>query len=157
MPKILTVGTEIFNFPIEGENSGYAEEVTDWAVAVSDALSTVQAPNDLLTQSATLLNNQTTFADISGFIFNSAEVISINAEFIIIRTTASPLNNLVESGFIQGNFNGSSWSYSVGPCVGNAGIEFDITSAGQLKYKSTDVIGTSYSGTITFKGKVFNS
>lgn len=156
MPKTLTVGTEDFEFPLEGENAGYGESVSDWAEAVSDALETVQAPNDVLVTTASILNNQTSFADIAGFIFDSSEVISINAEFIVIRTTVSPANNLVESGFIQGNFDGSNWIYGV-ISQGNAGITFNITSAGQLQYQSTNVTGTTYVGSITFRGRVFNS
>lgn len=156
MPKTLTVGTENFDFPLEGENPGYGQSITDWAEAVSDALGTVQAPNDVLVSTASILNNQTSFADISGFIFDSSEVISINAEFIVQRSTVSPSNVLVEDGVIRGNFNGSSWVYSV-VSQGNAGITFNITDAGQLQYRTTDVSGTSYTGTITFRGRVFNS
>lgn len=154
--KVLTVGTEDFEIPNQGDNPDYGESISDWMEAVSDALSTVQQPNDVLVSSASILNNQTTFADISGFIFDSSEVISINAEAIVQRSTVSPANNLVESLVIQGNFNGSSWVYSI-TSQGNAGIEFNITSAGQLQYKSSDITGTSYAGTITFRGKVFNS
>lgn len=156
MPKILTIGTEDFEIPLQGENPDYGESVTDWMEAASDALATVQAPNDVLVSSASILNNQSSFVDISGFIFDSTEVISINAEFIVQRSTVSPSNVLVEDGVIRGNFNGTSWVYSV-VSQGNAGVTFNITDAGQLQYKSTDVTGTSYAGTITFRGRVFNS
>lgn len=154
--KVLTVGTEDFEIPDQGDNPDYGESISDWMSAVSDALGTVQAPNDVLVSTASILNNQTSFADISGFIFDSSEVISINAEFIVQRSTVSPANVLVEDGVIRGNFNGSSWIYSV-VSQGNAGVDFNITDAGQLQYKSTDITGTSYSGTITFRGRVFNS
>lgn len=156
MPKVLIVGTEEFEFPVQGENPSYAEQITDWAEAVTNALGTVQQPNDILTTTASVLNNQPSFTNIPAFIFDSSEVISINAEFIITRTTTAPVNNLVESGFIQGNFNGSEWTFTV-ESINNAGIEFNITPSGQLQYKSTDLAGSSYAGTILFRGKVFNS
>ncbi len=157
MSKVLIIGTESFDFPVEGDGPGYGESVTSWAEAVTSALSTVQAPNDVITQSAAIINGQATFANIPGFIFNSSQVISINAEFIVKRTTVTPLNNLVESGFIQGNYNGSEWVFSVHSTGGNAGVDFDITPAGQLRYTSTSITGSAYSGTISFRGKVFNS
>lgn len=154
--KVLTIGTESFEIPEQGDNPDYGESVTDFLEAAADALSTVQAPNDILNQSASILNNQATFVDISGFIFDSSQVISINAEAIIQRSTVSPANVLVEDIVIRGNFNGSSWVYSV-ISQSNAGVTFNITDAGQLQYKSSDVSGTNYSGTITFRGRVFNS
>ncbi len=156
MSKKLLIGTQEFEIPEQGDGPDYGESLSDYFEAVSEALSTVQQPNDILTTSASILNNQTTFADISGFIFNSSEVISINSEFIIQRSTVSPASKLVESGFIQGNYNGATWSFSV-ESVGNSGVEFNITSAGQLQYRTSNLTGSSYSGLITFRGKVFNS
>lgn len=155
MPKILTVGTEEFEFPLEGENAGYGEQVTDWAEAVTDALTTVQQPNDILTQSAAINNNQTSAANIPAFSFDTSEVVAINAEYIIKRTTVSPVNNLVESGVIKGNFNGTSWSITI-ESVGDSEVELSITSAGQVQYTSSNISGSSYEGQISFKAKVFN-
>lgn len=157
MSKKLLIGTQEFEIPEQGDNPDYGESLSDFFEAVSEALATVQQPNDILNTTASILNHQTTFADISGFIFNSSEVISINSEFIIQRSTVSPVNKFVESGFIQGNYNGSTWSFSV-ESTGNSGVEFNITNAGQLQYKSSNISpGTSYSGVITFRGRVFNS
>lgn len=156
MARTVTVGNEEFELPVQGDNPDFGETLTDYFVAVADALGTVQAPNDIPSTTASILNNQASFTNISGFIFDSSEVIAINSEFIIVRTTVSPANNLVESGFIQGNFDGTSWNWTV-ESVGNAGIDWNITSAGQLQYKSTDVSGTSYTGTVLFRGRVFNS
>lgn len=155
MPKILTVGTEIFEFPLQGENSDYGEQVTSWAEAVTDALTTVQQPNDILSTQASINNNQTTFANIPGFIFDTTEVIAINAEYIVNRTTTSPATKVTESGHIEGNFDGSNWTIAI-TNIGEAGMEFDITSAGQIQYKSSDISGTGYVGEIVFKAKVVN-
>ena len=156
MPKILVVANQEFEFPLQGDSPDYGESVTDWATAVTGALTTVQQPNDIANSSAIILNNQLTFANINGFTFNTSEVVSINSEFIVKRSTSVPAVNLVESGFIQGNFDGAVWTYTI-ETVGNAGIEFDLNSAGQLRYKSTPLTGTNYIGSITFKAKVFNS
>lgn len=155
MPKILTVGNEEFDFPLENENGNYGESVTDWAEAVSIALETVQQPNDITTTTATILNNISSPTSVTGFSFDTSEVVSINSEFIVTRTTDVPAVNLVESGFIQGNFDGANWSISI-ESVGDAGIDFDITAGGQITYISTNLTGSNYTGTIRFKAKVFN-
>lgn len=155
MPKILVVGTESFEFPEQGENADYGEQVTDWAVAVTDALTTVQQPNDILPTQAIINNNQTSFTNIAGFSFDVSEVLSINAEYIIRRSTTSPSFSITESGTIRGNYNGSSWSIAI-DAEGDAGMEFDITNAGQLQYKTSNIIGSGYVGFIIFKAKVIN-
>jgi hypothetical protein len=116
----------------------------------------VQLPNDIPIQSATILNNQVSLVDISGFNFNTAEVVTINCEYIIKRTTTSPANNLVENGFIKGNFDGAIWTITREQ-IGDAGItELSINGAGQIQYTSSLITGTNYSGQISFKAKVFN-
>lgn len=155
MPKTLTVGVDEFEFPVTGDSPDWGESVTDWATAVSNALTNVQQPNDILTQSASIANNQTSASSIPGFSFDTSEVLAINAEYIIIRRTVSPANNFVESGTLTGNFDGSDWTISRRQ-QGEAGVEFTITSGGQVQYTSSDVSGTSYTGEISFKAKVFN-
>lgn len=155
MPKILTVGNDDFEFPVEGENGNYGEEVTSWATAVSTALGTVQAPNDIPITTAAILNNITVPTPILGFSFDTSEVIAITGEYIVRRTTDVPANNLVENGLIQGNFDGANWKITH-KCTGDAGITFDITMDGQIIYTTTNITGSNYSGEILFKAKVFN-
>lgn len=155
MPKILTIGTQEFDFPLENESGNYGESITDWASAVTDALETVQQRNDIPSSTASILNNRTIATSVTGFLFDTSEVISINSEFIVTRTTTVPAVTLVESGFIQGNFTGTAWNISV-VSQGDAGIDFDITAGGQITYTSSNMTGTNYSGEVRFKAKVFN-
>lgn len=155
MPKILIVGSEEYEFPLQGENSDYGEQITDWATAVTDALTTVQQPNDILRTLAPINNNVSIPTNIPGFSFDTVEVRSINSEYLITRTTDSPAVNLVESGFIEGNYDGNDWFIAV-RSVGNAGVSFNITPSGQVTYTSTNLVGSSYIGSILFRAKVFN-
>lgn len=155
MPKTVIVGTETFEIPLENENPGYGSELTDFFVAVSDALSSVQQPNDLLTTAANIANNVTSATNIPGFSFNTAEVQSINCEYLVKRTTDVPAQVLIESGFIEGNFNGTQWGISI-RSTGDAGILLSITPAGQIQYTSSNLSGSNYAGQITFKARVFN-
>jgi hypothetical protein len=155
MPKTLIIGNEEFEFPLENENGNYGESVTSWAEAVSTALETVQAPNDIPITTAAILNNVSSPTSILGFNFDTSEVIAITGEYIVRRSTEVPANNLVENGTIQGNFDGSNWTITH-RATGDAGITFDITPSGQITYISTNVTGSNYSGEILFKAKVFN-
>lgn len=155
MPKIVTVGTENFEIPVQGENADYGEELTDYFVAVADALTTVQQPNDILPTTAAINNNQTSFTNIPGFSFDTSEVIEIEAVYVVTRSTTSPSTVLSENGKIEGNYNGTTWSISISG-EDDADIEFDITSGGQIQYKTGNMSGSGYTGQIIFKAKVFN-
>jgi hypothetical protein len=156
MPKLLTVGNEEFEFPLEGENPGYGSEITDWAEAVTTALSTVQKPNDIPTRTESILNRKlVTLTSIPGFNFNTSEVISIECKYFIQRSSSTTAL-IAESGFIEGYFDGTDWGISR-RVIGDAGmLEISITTAGQIQYRSSDIGDLSYAGTITFEAKVIN-
>lgn len=157
MPKILTVGTEEFEFPLQGENADYGEQVTDWASAVTDALTTVQQPNDILTTSAAINNNQSTFVNIPGFAFDTSEVIEIEASAIVTRSTSSPAVTVTENFEIRGNYNGTDWTIEINSNAKiDSGVDFEITSSGQVQYTSSNMTGSGYVGSIIFKARVFN-
>jgi hypothetical protein len=155
MPKELTIGNETFEFPLSGENAGWGENVTDWATAVTSALSTVQQPNDITRTTAQILNNRSTDTSVTAFLFDSSEVVSVNGEYVVTRTTTSPAQTFVQSGFIQGNYDGTNWNI-IHKSVGDAGVTLDITSSGQVTYTSTNITGSAYTGVILFRAKVFN-
>lgn len=157
MPKILTVGTEDFDFPIEGDNANYGSSITDWATAVTDGLTTVVQPNDITVTTASINNNVLVATPIPGFLFDTSEVISINAEAIVTRSTTSPAEIRCENVYINGNFNGTDWAVTVQTIAGiDSGVTFDINSSGQVTYISDNMAGTGYVGQIVFKAKVFN-
>ena len=155
MPKTVIVGTESFDLPLTGENPDYSEQLTDFFVAVSDALSTVLKPNDIIQTSANIANNISAFTSIPGFSFDTSEVRAISSRFLISRSTVSPAQVLSEDGFIEGHFDGATWTISVRSNE-DAGVEFTITPAGQIQYKSSNLVGSSYQGEIQFEAKVFN-
>lgn len=152
MPKSLIIGNQTFEFPLVGDNPDYGEEVTSWAEAVSDALSDVQAPNDILLTTSTILNNQAAFVNISAFTFSTASVRRIDCEYLIERSTLTPSQKIVEAGRIEGFYDGTNWSWAV-QSVGDAGIEFNINTSGNVQYKSSDLSGTGYVGQIKFRAK----
>lgn len=162
MPKILTVGNEEFEFPLTGENAGYGSEVTDWAEAVTDALSTVQKPNDIPTTAPISLTQLAinTPTNIPGFVFSTAEVMAIDAKYVFTKSyTESSINKVeTEVGFIEGFFDLTNWGISI-ETTGDAGVLLSITPAGQMQYtltKDFPVGSTNRQLSIAFEAKVIN-
>jgi hypothetical protein len=156
MPKNLTIGNEIFEFPLSGENSGWGSEVTDWAEAVTDAISIVQKPNDILLTTSSISNSATVFTSIPGFSFSTAEVIAVECRYLVTRTTTGPNAVYSEVGYIEGYFDGSDWGYSI-RATGDAKILLQILPSGQVQYKVVSVAGATHVGTIVFEGRVINN
>ena len=138
MSKTIQIGSTIYRVPNEGDNPGWGEDLTEFFCAIGDALENVQGPNDILTTSATLANNQTIFVDIPGLVFNTAQVQRVEVKYLVFRTYDSGLSVKVESGLIEGNFDGTEFFIS-SEHVGDAGVEFEVTNTGQFQYKTTDL------------------
>lgn len=156
MSKQLQIGSDIFNYPEQGENPGWGEEATAWAEAVTDALQDVQGPNDLLLTSATLVNNQATPADISGLLFNVAQVEAVEVDFFITRTFDSGTSVTTERGKILGSYDGTTFSISTETDGGDTGVEITVTNAGQFQYTSSDLTNHT-SSTIRFKASTIDT
>jgi hypothetical protein len=156
MSKILTVGSQEFEFPLEGSNPGWGSEVTDWAEAVSDALATVQKPNDILLTTASISNTATTETNIVGFSFSTAEVKAIECRYLVTRITTSPASNYSEVGYIEGYFDGTNWGYSI-RTTGDAKIYLSILPSGQVQYKVDTLPGATHVGQIKFEARVINN
>ena len=164
MPKLLTVGNEEFEFPLEGENAGYGSEITDWAEAVTVALETVQKPNDIPTTSEISLNPDILLnvpAPIPGFSFSTAEVIAIEAKYLFRREYTIGVTNYIkmEVGFIEGYFDGSNWGIAI-RTTGDAGILVTINPSGQMLYQTTEdfpVGAINKSLSIVYEAKVINN
>lgn len=167
MPKLLTVGNEEFEFPLDGENPGYGSEITDWAEAVTIALGTVQKPNDIPTTSEISLNpdipitDPATTAPIPGFNFSTAEVIAIDSKYLFKRSYTIGVTNysFLEVGFIEGYFDGTNWGISI-RTTGDAGVLITINPSGQMLYQSTlafPVGATNKNLSIIYEAKVINN
>lgn len=154
MPKNLTIAGTEFLYPVSGEDPGlYGEEATGWAKAVTDVLGSVVGPGDILQTNFNLDNNQTaSFANITGFIFDSNQVKGVSCSYRIERTNATVY--LVEKGQLELVFNPqtSLWQLQR-EYVGDGGIDLDITAGGQVQYKiNTQILAPAQtSGFIRFE------
>ncbi len=139
MSKTLTVGNETVIYPTEGGNPGWGEEAADWAEAVSEKLATVSGVNDINDTEFAIVNNQCSAANVgsvgASLSFSKAAVRSFEATYAVDRT--SPCANVrVEAGVMTGVSDGSNWTFQH-EHVGDAGMDFSITSAGQVQYFSS--------------------
>lgn len=152
MPRSLTIGSQTFDIPLQGEAPDYGENLTEFFTAIADSLSDIVGPSDILLTTATIANNQSSPANIPGFAYSTSTVKTIKAEYIIERSTSTPSVVKVENGFIEGNYDGTSWNISI-RTIGNSDTTLSITSGGQIQYISSNMTGAGYSGIIRFRSQ----
>lgn len=145
MSRQLTVGTQIFDYPEEGDQN-WGEDATGWAEAITDIVNTLAGAGSISETTADINDNVTTYADILGAIFDSTDVRSFQFIFAINRSDG--VNFFNERGKIDGIFNGVAWDYSI-ETTGDSGVTFQVTAAGQIQYISSNIGGT-YTGDIKF-------
>lgn len=152
--KTVTVGSKTFEIPIEGANPPWGEDLTAFFEAVADALTTVQGPNDVLITSASLSNNQTSFSNIPGLIFNTGQVQGVEIDYLLIRIYDSGASTVTEYGKILGNYNGTTFTISR-QFSGDAGFQIDVLNTGQFQYKSSN-LANHISTEIRYKAKTID-
>jgi hypothetical protein len=100
---------------------------------------------------ATITNNQTTFADIAGMILPAGKS-GMLVDYQIQRiTTSTGATELIETGCISVSKLSSSCRLTNISSDEDAGLELDVTSSGQVQYKSSDITGVPSVSKITFK------
>lgn len=156
MPKTLIVNNTPYEYPTSGDEPGWGGEATGWAEAVTDVLSDLLGPNDLLETAFNVANNQLVAADVTGLVLNAASVRAAEISYSIYRQTAT--SSVVESGKINVAYNNASpnpnkWEMNQGSVLGDAGVIFTITNSGQVQYTSSNITGASYTGTMKFRLK----
>lgn len=152
MSKELQVGNQTFEYPESGDNPGWGEAATDWAEAVTDNLATISGPNDIPTTTVAIADNQSTAQNIIGLLFSSSAVKSFEVTFVVNRTDGSTA--VSQTGKMFGVYNGSSWDMEV-EGLNDAGMDYEISATGQVKYYSSSIGGT-YVGSIKFSAKTID-
>lgn len=136
MSKDLQIGSNIYEYPSPGEPAGWSEGASDWAEGVTNALATVQGPNDiLLTSSSLIIPNGTPETEgpfnVNGFLFDSATVQGFDAQFLVTRTYTDGTPKEIESGDIIGNGADGEFRISISS-IGDVGISFSILSQSEI-------------------------
>lgn len=154
MSKQLIVNNTPYDYPTAGDEPGWGGQATGWAEGVTEVLSNLLGPNDILETSFNIANNQTTAADVTGLVFNAGSVRSAVVEYAVYRISDVNPSGNAETGEMHVLYdNNVGWSLGIGGVVGNSGLVFSITPAGQIQYTSTDIDPTNYVGLIKFKAR----
>jgi hypothetical protein len=158
MSVTLTVNNIPFEYPVSGDEPGWAEGATGWAEEVTEVLGELLGPNDIIETTFNIQNNISTFTNIASLSFNTGEVRGAAINYTIYRVSDTTTSGKAESGTINIVYDnaaasGSKWTYTVFGVNGNSGVTFDVTDAGQFQYKSTDIGSAGYSGVMTFRAK----
>lgn len=159
MPVTLTVNNIPFEYPVPGDSPGWGQPATDWATQVTIALNDLQGLTDIPQKTFTIQNNVTSFTDVAGLVFNTGLVRAAFVDFSVYRTSTSDPSGNAECGemlLIYDNLAapGSKWGMVIN-FDGDSGLTFNITDAGQVQYKSSD-LGTGHSGNMHFRAKTLN-
>ena len=150
MSITLTINNTPFEYPEEGDQAPWGEAATGWATEVTKTLNSLAGPSDILETSAIINNNVTTYTDIAGFFFDPASVRSFTVQISVYRVYGS--SEVSEAIQLVGLYQGAAGWLLQQDGIGNSGITLDITTAGQVQYKSSNLVGTPYSGIIKFRG-----
>lgn len=158
MSVTLIVNSQPFEYPVAGDEPGWGEAATGWAIEVTEVLGELLGPNDISETSFTFQNNIGVFTDVSGLVFNTGQVRSATINYSIYRTSTGSPSGHAEAGIITMVYDnsaapGSKWIMIVGNIAGDAGVTFSVTDLGQIQYKSTDIGALGYSGAMHFRAK----
>lgn len=158
---LLTIKGNVYDYPSTGTPPGWGEGATDWAQAVTNVLSTLLAPGDILQSSFAIDNKTLSYTNINLLSFDGAVVRAANVSYAIYRTSSTNLSGKVEQGTLFLTYDnaaasGSKWIISR-QNSGESGVSFNCTDAGQVQYISTDIGATSYSGIIKFSARTLST
>lgn len=149
----ITIGGTVIDFPSSAQSPNWAPGIIQFAQAVESALSTVVGPADIPAQTLNIDSyNPGTDVIIPNLSFSTTSVLSANIRYSVIRTTS--MTTVAEAGNISIVYNStnpvnSKWEIER-DYVGNASISFTITDAGQVKFSTTTLSGSSHTGTISY-------
>lgn len=118
-----------------------------------------QALSPLGTEKAfSLVNNQSSAADIEGLVFDYTKVGQVSVDYLIQRvTTSTGATELIEAGtfYLAYKPTSNAWALSGGPST--AGITLSVTAAGQVRYTSSNITGTASISKITYRARTLSA
>lgn len=154
MPKSLIVNNTPFSYPTTGDEPGWGGDATGWAEEVTKVLNNLVGPDDILETSFNIANNQIAATNVTGLVFNAGSVRSANIQYAVYRISDSNPSGFAETGEMHLVYdNNDGWHLGIGGVVGNSGVVFTITPAGQIQYQSSDIGAINYVGLIKFTAK----
>ena len=124
----LIVKGQSFNYPDPGREPGWGEDATEWAKAITEALSEVLSGGDIIKAQATL-NTDTTVPDsVNNLAFVSTQTRQADVMYVIKR------GSLQENGKMTITFENSSWLVTREFSGDDTGAVFTVSPTGQVLY-----------------------
>lgn len=152
MSTPLTLGGVTYAFPITGD-SAWGDDVTNWAIGVTQILNTIQINGDLgPTTNVTIQNNTT--AAVTNLIVDSSINRAIFIEYAVYR--AKGASEVAETGSLRAIYLTSANTWTLDRTYdSDAGMDFDINASGQVSYTSSNMTTTgSYVGNMRYRARV---
>lgn len=117
---------------------------------VDTAVGSAFTTGDIALTSFSGTNNQVAAANVTGLLFNPANVRSFEA---LVSVSVSATSSLFEQFKLNGIYNGTSWYFSQSSVGDSSLVTFTITNAGQIQYTSGNYSGF-VSLTMKFRAQV---
>ena len=132
--------------------SGASDTQLPSALAVKSYVDALPAAIIVSQSSFTIANNQSSATNITGLLFNPASFRSVKIDYAIYRQTDTASSAVAQVGQLKFVYNtqATQWFMSDDYAGQDSGVEFSITSAGQIQYTSTNISGTNYVGTLKY-------
>jgi hypothetical protein len=156
LSRQVTINGNTYTLNEQGDNPPFGEQQSELISALVDVSNSVVGTGDILQTSFSLANDVTEEdnANVTGLQFDTSQVRSAIIEYSIYRSTSS--DELSECGTMLVTYKSTASSWEVARySVGDAGVTFTLTSAGQAQYTSSDMAGTGYSGLLKFRARSF--
>lgn len=149
MAVTLIVNNTPFDYPEQGEQQPWGEPATNWAIEVTDVLSSLKGSSDILETAATVSNGQLEAENILGLFFDINTVRSFIVQGNISRQYGSG-SQKNEQFTIVGINNGSNFDIQQDG-IGDAEVDISILPTGQLQYTSSN-LSSGLTGVLKFRG-----
>ena len=149
MAVTLIVNNTPFDYPEQGEQQPWGEPATNWAIEVTDVLSSLKGSSDILETAASVSNGQLIPANILGLFFDINTVRSFIVQGNISRQYGSG-SQKNEQFTIVGINNGSNFDIQQDG-IGDAEVDISILPTGQLQYTSSN-LSSGLTGVLKFRG-----
>jgi len=93
-------------------------------------------------------NNVLVATDVTGLVFSNTSFVGVAIDFYLHRRTDT--NDVLEQGVIRLAYDpeAANWRINVSSAFDDALVAFTVTAAGQVQYTSSNLTGTSYSGSL---------
>ncbi len=127
------------------------DKVSSHLKGIDAQFASIPSPSsgDIAETSFSAANNQASAANVTGLAFANGTVRSFRA---LVSVAIDATADLFEQFTIEGIQKASSWEIAITKVGDSSGVDFTITSAGQIQYTSTNVAGFS-SNTIKFRAE----